>query len=750
VPDDIFAPLEAPVLASSSTRVVAGVMPLFAVTLFASALLLFCVQPLFVKLLLPLLGGSPGVWNTAMVFFQGALLAGYAYAHLTTRFLPPRGQVLLHLLLLAVAVLALPIGVAAGWSPPVDRSPIAWLLAALGASIGLPFFVVSASAPLLQRWFSASGHPAAQDPYFLYGASNAGSVIALLAYPLAIEPLLPLAAQSALWSLGYALLACLVAVCGLCLLAATRPGGQAAVLPPVLLSGKTVGAADRACWIALAAIPSSLLLGVSAQITTDIVSAPLLWVMPLALYLLSFILVFARRPPVPQRWMVRALPYLVILIALSYAAPTPVWLGLLVPLMTGFVASMICHGELVRRRPSTARLTEFYLCMSFGGMLGGLFNAVLAPLIFNGIYEFPIALLLCCLVPWLGEARHRLDWRDAAYPAALLAVLAIPAVHLAWVWDTFGTLGIGLIAGFGAIVTFSFRDRPVRFALGMTATLLAAVSTSAAGQTLLKERSFFGVHKVQVQRDARIIALLHGTTIHGMEFAAPAHWREPLAYYHPAGPAGQFFAARNGKGLDRVGVVGLGAGALNCYRQAPQAWTYFEIDPAVVQVARDSGYFHFLAECGADTKIVLGDARLSLQRVADGSFDLLVLDAFSSDAIPMHLLTREALALYLAKLGEGGVILLHISNRYLDLAPVVANLVGDAHAVARHQVFVVDPNAPDAADQASSEWVAIARQPEDLALFNGDPRWQRLVPQPGARLWTDDYSNLVGALKGIW
>jgi hypothetical protein len=750
LPDDILSPLKAPALASTSTPAIAGVMPLFALTLFASALLLFCVQPLFVKMVLPLLGGSPGVWNTAMVFFQTALLVGYAYAHLTTRFLPPRAQVFLHLLLFAAAVLALPIGLASGWSPPVDRSPIAWLLAALSASIGVPFFVVSASAPLLQRWFSASGHPAAQDPYFLYAASNAGSMIALIAYPLVIEPLLPLAAQSALWSWGYVLLACLVAGCGVFFLAAPRRSEQADLPPPANMSGTAVGSADRACWIALAAIPSSLLLGVSAQITTDIVSAPLLWVMPLALYLLSFILVFARRPPVKHRWMVRALPYLLILVALSNAMPTPVWLGLLLPLATGFVASMICHGELVRRRPSTARLTDFYLCMAFGGMLGGLFNAILAPLIFNGIYEYPIALLLCCLVPWLSEARHRLDWRDVAYPAALLAVLAFPALHVEWVWDTFGVLGIGLIAAFGALVAFSFRERPVRFTLGVAAMLLSAVSTSAAGQTLLKERSFFGVHKVRLIHDARIVALLHGTTIHGLELAASAHWREPLAYYHPAGPAGQFFAARDGKGLDRVGVIGLGAGALNCYRQAGQAWTYFEIDPAVVHIARDSGYFHFLGECGGDTKIVLGDARLSLQRLPNGSFDLLVVDAFSSDAIPVHLLTREALALYLAKLGDGGVILFHISNRYLDLAPVVANLVADANAVARHQIFGVDPDAPDAADQAPSEWVAIARKPEDLAVLDGDARWRPLMRQTNARLWSDDYSNLVGALKRPW
>jgi hypothetical protein len=285
----------------------------------------------------------------------------------------------------------------------------------------------------------------------------------------------------------------------------------------------------------------------------------------------------------------------------------------------------------------------------------------------------------------------------------------------------------------------------VRLTLGVAVTLLAAVSTNATGQTLLKERSFFGVNKVQIQHDPRIIGLLHGTTIHGLEFTAPAHWREPLAYYHPAGPAGQFFAARNGKGLDRVGVVGLGAGTLNCYRQAPQAWTYFEIDPSLVQIARDSGYFHFLAECGADTKIVLGDARLSLQRVADGSFDLLVFDAFSSDAIPVHLLTREALALYLAKLDKGGVILLHISNRYLDLAPVVANLVGDAHAVARRQLFLVDPEAPSAAEPPANGWRSRAIpgiSPSSTAI--------PLVPQPGARLWTEDYSNLVRALKRFW
>jgi hypothetical protein len=726
----------------------AAVLAVFASTLFVGSFLLFWIEPMFVKMLLPFLGGSPGVWNTAMVFFQAVLLAGYAYAHLTTRYLGARRQALLHIAFLVLTLLSLPV-TAAAWSPPTDRSPIPWIIGLMTVSIGAPFFLVAATAPLLQHWFSRTGHGAARDPYFLYGASNLGSIVALIAYPAVIEPLWPLTGQNRLWAAGFAMLAVLIVLCALvlCSRRALVDEGQGA--SNLFRASAPLRWGERLHWIALAFVPSSLLLGVTSHIVTDVVSAPLLWVIPLALYLLSFVIVFARHPVLKNSWMVRALPYSFILIAITYSVPMPFLLDLPLHLLAFFVAAMVCHGVLARRRPEVGHLTEFYLCMSLGGVLGGLFNAILAPVFFDSIYEYPLALVLACLLVPIGEPRlPESRWRDIGYPAVLLAVLAIPMLGQDVIIRTIGSIGVAAFLAVGGIAAFGFRKRPMRFALGMLVLLVAAASTNVRGYALVTERSFFGVSKVTSDQDGRFRVLMHGTTVHGVEYSDPARWRETVAYYTPAGPVGQFFAALPGrKELNRVGVIGLGSGALTCFRQPQQPWTYFEIDPVIERLARDTRYFHFLAQCGPDSKVVLGDARQSLKGIRDRQFDLLILDAFSSDAIPVHLLTREALALYLAKLADSGVLLFHISNRNLDLAPIVANLVHDAGAVALHQAYTPPPAALATLEQAPSEWVAIGRRTEDLAFLADNPRWARLEPQNQSAVWTDDYSNLIGALK---
>jgi len=726
----------------------AAVLAVFSSALFVGSFLLFWIEPMFVKMLLPLLGGAPGVWNTAMVFFQAALLAGYAYAHVTTRYLGARRQALLHIALLALALFSLPI-TAGSWSPPADRSPIPWIIGLMAVSIGAPFFVVAATAPLLQRWISQANHSAARDPYFLYGASNLGSIAALIAYPAVIEPLWPVTGQNRLWAAGYAMLAALIVLCALMLWSRWTTVDEIPRAGKSSQASATVPWGERFPWIALAFVPSSLLLGVTAHIVTDVVSAPLLWVIPLALYLLTFVIAFARRPVLKTAWMARALPYAFIMIAITYSAPMPFWLDLALHLFAFFVAAMVCHGELARRRPDVDNLTEFYLCMSVGGVLGGLFNGILAPVIFNAIYEYPLALVLACLLVPAGERRlPEPRWRDLAYPAALLVVMAIPMLERDHIVRNVGAVGVTAFLGAGGIATFGFRERPARFALGMLVLLFAAASFDARGQLLAEERSFFGVSKVMSDEDGHVRLLVHGTTIHGAEYADPARWRDILTYYAPAGPAGQFFASLSErKDLKEVGVIGLGSGALTCYRRPRESWTYFEIDPVVERLARDTRYFHFLAECGPDTKIVLGDARLSLKAVPDGRFDLLILDAFSSDAIPIHLLTREAVALYTAKLARGGILLLHISNRNLDLAPVVANLARDAGAVALHQVYAPPAAVLATLEQTPSEWVAIARRAEDLMFLAGKPGWVPLESRGQSAVWTDDYSNLLGALK---
>jgi hypothetical protein len=724
----------------------APTVPLFAATLFLSALLLFWMQPLFAKMLLPLLGGSPGVWNTAMVCFQAMLLAGYLYAHLSTRWLAPRQQVLLHLGLLAFAALALPIAIRGGWPPPTESSPIPWLIAVLGISIGMPFFTISATAPLLQRWFSATGHPASADPYFLYGASNFGSILALLAYPTLLEPLFPLAGQSWLWTAGYLLLALLIVACGVAFLSTQSASRPLHATCPLDDPQSAIGWRERARWIVLAAVPSSLLLGVTAEITSDVAAVPLLWVLPLTLYLLTFVIVFARRPVLPHRRLMPVFPYALAFVAICPVLGTPTAIKLPAHLLLLFTAAMICHGELARHRPNPQRLTDFYFCMSLGGVAGGIFSAILAPIIFNGVYEYPIALVLTCLLLPRPQGQRSFAWRDLFLPTALALPIFAVLLFQDVIGQRFGQIAISLPFLLVAIATCGFRRRPIQLALGMALLLISVQCVNSIGRIVDQERGFFGVVKLQLWREGRLLLMVHGVTTHGAEYVDAARWREPLLYYHPAAPVGQLLTAlpEQPERIKRVAVVGLGTGALDCFAKPGQSWTFFEIDPLVVRLARDTNYFHFLEQCGGDTRVVPGDGRLSLRAEPDHSFDVIVLDAFSSDSIPTHLLTREALVLYFGKLREHGIIVYHISNNFLALAPVLSALAADADAVAWRQFY----HAPDGdPDQTSSDWVALARNADDLAFLATDPRWQQLKSDSTTRPWTDDYSNLLGAIK---
>jgi SAM-dependent methyltransferase len=799
---------------------------LYTLTMFVSATLLFMVQPMFARMVLPLLGGSPSVWNTAQVFYQVALLLGYGYAHLSSSRLRPRRQVLLHGLLLLLPLLVLPIGVPGGWSPPTSTSPIGWLLALLAVAVGLPFLVVATSSPLLQSWFARSGHPAAADPYFLYAASNIGSMLALLGYPTVIEPALRLRDQSLVWSGGYILLLLLVLACGATVWRADRgrttddqrptandqrptsldegrrakdeAGAGASVdlssaqersTAPTLYRSAALPL-QRLRWVLLALVPSSLMLSVTSYLSTNIAAIPLLWVIPLAIYLLTFILVFARRPLLPAWLMRRAMPIVLIplLIAMLAQATSPLQILLPLHLLTFFVVTMVCHGALAAERPAPARLTEFYLLMSLGGALGGMFNALLAPLLFSSVAEYPLVLVLACLLmPPAGQRPTTNDQRGltkdggrrtedegppasgeagagpAPSPGALFGrwsradVLVPLALGLVTVGLVLGVQASGRLSGppayalmFGlpALVCFGFSRRPLRFGLGVAALLLASqLYVSDQGRQLYAERSFFGVHRVLLDPSGRFHVLAHGATLHGVQSLDPARAREPLAYYTAAGPIGQAFAAFSGPAeRRRVAVVGLGVGSLACYKQPGQRWTYYEIDPAVERIARDPQLFSFLQQCDPQPQIVLGDARLTLQSSRE-QYDLLVLDAYSSDTIPMHLLTREALQLYQRRLAPGGVLAFHISNLYLDLKPVVGALAADAGLAALEQ----DDLALSAEDQATgrrpAQWVLLARSPADLGPLAASPRWQPLAAPPGAPVWTDDFSSIITALR---
>jgi SAM-dependent methyltransferase len=707
-------------------------LPSYAATLFFSAGLLFLVQPMVTKMVLPRLGGSPAVWNTSMCFFQAMLLCGYLYAHLLATRVERRSQALIHGAVLVAAAAFLPLDLTQA-TPPPEGIPVLWLFGRLAISVGPPFFAISATAPLLQRWFSRTDHPAASDPYFLYAASNAGSLIALLSYPLLVEPNLPLSVQSRAWSLGLALVAAGIAICWLGQRA--HPGAEPIVQVPVASPLWS----ERLRWIAFAFVPSALLLAVTAHITTDLAAAPLFWVIPLALYLATFIFAFASRPPLPHWLMLKLQPFLIIPLVVLSAVLHSIWL-LVLHLALFFVTALVCHGELARRRPPVANLTEFYLYVSLGGVLGGIFDALIAPAIFPDIWEYPLLLALSCLIrpaPRGGTARSR--WADIVLPVLLFAglyALIFGGNLPAWV--------LVVVLPAGALALLKFSERRVRFALGVAACLLVA-HLAASGNTLETARSFFGVYRVRLVEDGAIRALQHGTTVHGAEYVDRDRETIPLSYYNPAGPFGRFFTALAGRDIKEVGVIGLGSGALACYAQPGEVWTFHEIDPEIERIARDTRYFHFLDRCGNDPRVVLGDARLTLGDVPDGHYDAIVIDAFSSDSIPVHLLTREALALYRRKLAPDGVILFHISNRYLDLAPVIAALAADAGMPTRHLIDLVPP--PGSAARLSAEVVALGQPGHSLDFLAASAGWQTMPVPPRSALWSDARSDIVSRIR---
>lgn len=725
---------------------------LFGATLFLSAALLFTIQLIFSKMVLPLLGGSPAVWTTCMLFFQVVLLLGYAYAHGASEALPFRRQAPVHLALLAASLLFLPVSLAPGMTPPGGEMPIPWLLALLAVSLGAPFFLLSTTAPLLQRWFTRTAHPDAGNPYFLYAASNAGSLLGLLSYPVIVEPSMTLEEQRHVWTWGYWLLCLAVIVCAA---VAWRDSGPT---PGQTVRRVPAGWHDRLQWTVLAFVPSSLLLGVTSYISTDIAAIPFIWVVPLFLYLLTFVLVFARRLRFPLVLAARLQPWLVAPIVLLWfwgirgAAP-----GLLaLHLLAFFVTAIVCHGELARRRPPASGLTEFYLWLSVGGALGGVLNGIVAPLVFRGVAEYPLALLAgSALVPPALAATRARPNRVAG---AVLVVLAGAALAVgAWLVgdprDDTGVLSanaivpVSIASAVAVTSCLVLRGRPLLFALGLAAMLMASrVAPPDRDPLLHAERNFFGVHRVKAEHGGRYHTLYHGTTLHGAQDTRPDGACEPLTYYTRQGPLGQAIAALPARRGRRVGVIGLGAGSMAAYSRPGEHWTFFEIDPAVERIARDPRYFRYLTGCADSIRVVIGDGRLALARVPDASFDLIVLDAFSSDAIPVHLLTREALAVYRAKLAEGGAIIFHLSNRHLSLSPVLAGLTRDAGLIAR--VATTAPSAEVAAEfKAISVWAVVVREDAGLGALTGNPAWRSLAPGPSDRVWTDDYSNVWGAMS---
>ncbi|NPU09551.1 fused MFS/spermidine synthase [Bradyrhizobium sp. 83012] len=731
------------------------VLVVYTAAIFVSALLLFSVQPLFTKMVLPRLGGSPAVWSVAMVFFQALLLAGYAYAHFLTQLRSRVLPVAIHLLLLGFALLSLPLSIAGHWGDPPTSGYALWLLGLFAASIGLPFFALAANNPLLQAWFVRTGHPAGPDPYFLYASSNIGSFLALLSYPLLIEPIFSLRMQNLIWTGGYGVLIALIAGCGVLLL--RSPVTVASLLQSDVSDAPAPRWLLRLRWIFLAAVPSGLLIAVTAHISTDVAAAPLLWVLPLSLYLLTWVLVFQSRPLLPHKWMLALQPLAIagVVVLLAFGGEQNLALTLGGHQLCFFVIAMACHGELARTRPAAKYLTGFYVALSFGGMVGGLFAGLIAPYAFSWVAEYPILLATAAL----------------CRPAATERLPKITR----WYWIALAAIAIALLvpAGLTGKVTTYLEDHRVYVAgaVGALAALLALLlnggrwkvfATAALALVLIRAypaddgrvetvRSFFGVHKIVVTSDGHYHVLMHGTTIHGAQKYLNADGSkvtgrpEPITYYHKDGGIGRAITAiRERKGAPlKVAVIGVGAGTLTCAAEPGEDWKYFEIDQTMVDTASDPKYFSYIRNCAPDIKPVIGDARLTFAKEPDGVYDLIIVDAYSSDAIPIHLATEEAMAIYKAKLAPQGAVVMHVSNRHLELESVVVG-IADANDL-KSWVYNEDSGRDDEYI-FSTDVVISARDDADVGKIASSNKWTETDPTEGERVWTDDYSNILGAV----
>ena len=734
---------------------------LFAVAIFTSAALVFVVQPMVTKLVLPMLGGSPSVWNTAMVFFQTALLAGYAYAHLLQRLTSMRAQMATHLVLLLLAALFLPLKINGVLGDPDPNAPIGWLLATLALSVGAPFAVLSATAPLLQAWYARVrvGHADGKNPYVLYAASNLGSFLALLAYPLILEPLMTLSGQRASWSGGYA--AFMLMVVALAVVAWRR--GQIGGAPVASLeTSAPIPWREKIILVLLAAAPSSLMLGVTAHLATDVASAPFLWVIPLALYLLTFVIAFQDRPWIPLP-ITLVISGAVTLVCISFTAfRTGDWIMMFgLHLATFFLLALMCHQRLAARRPPPDRLTEFYLLMSLGGVVGGAFTALLAPVLFNGVWEYPLVLVLAGLARPFNKAPIR-NWEIYLFVGAVLAAGLPPLLSavfqadwgFAWWFNNNVSDNMPGLTQFMMLAPilagFILRDRTPAFVIIAAGIALSTAYIARGYEAAFTDRSFFGVMKIGVTEDPRlggqVNILMHGTTLHGAQPRNPAFACMPTLYYAPASPIGQTTQMLQlRRSALKIGVVGQGSGAMAGYKRAADEMKFFEIDPMVDRLSRDPQWFSFISGC-ADGPIetVLGDARLTMARETAGTYDLLLIDAFSSDSVPTHLLTVEAIEGYLKLLKPDGVVILHLSNRNLDITLPAAAAAQALGAANLHQLYQESPLAPDMAE-ASTEALILSPTEAGLAEFRAQAQWRTLA-ETDVRPWTDDYVNLFGSL----
>jgi hypothetical protein len=724
---------------------------LFLATILLGSFLLFLVQPMIARMALPRLGGAPAVWNSAMLVYQSLLLGGYAYAHwLGGR--SPRVQAITHIVLFALAAIWLPVGLIAD-NPPVNGSIILWVPWLLFASIGPLFFMVASQAPLMQRWFSLTG---GSNPYPLYAASNLGSFGGLICYPLLVEPMMGSAQQSLLWSGIYAALFLLVGLCALTLYRSQAAVTQAAAMVTDMDQSEPHPTWGRMLhWIILAAVPSGLMLSTTTHLTTDIMAMPLLWVIPLGLYLLSFSVAFAENRFWPDL-LTRIAPWTLILFG-SFALlsdSTGGMTAVIAAIALLFIVAIALHGEMYRLRPGVQHLTLFYLMMSVGGALGGVLCALIAPIVFDWAYEHPLLVLACAaLLP--AKSLFNMDAKRLArvrWIIVMLGGLIAWRAHYSWTGE------MTLMHFIPIAILFLLGLATIGSRLHFTLILLAIMIAYGGGRTLelsasdARVRSYFGVYTMR-EGDAGYgpyRTLAHGTTTHGVQLLKPEMLREPTTYYGRDSGVGRAMAAAPAifGASARIGVVGLGTGTLACYKQPGQSWQFFEIDPAMVTLARDSGKFTFLKNCAPEAPIRIGDARLTLAAQPKDSFDVLAIDAFSSDAIPMHMITAEAFATFDHVVQPSGLLLVHISNRFIDLEPVLASEAQKRgwSAMLRYDSF--GQGEGNETQVTPSVWVAFSKDPKALAAMNAKaPDWQPLKADKGFGGWTDDYGSVLPLLE---
>jgi hypothetical protein len=699
-------------LSIQSAAIVPG---LFAFTVFFGAMLLFLLEPYVGKSLLPHFGGSPAVWNTCVFFFQFLLLAGYVYVHVINRYLSIPAQLLAHGLIIAAALATLPLRFSTIAAAQVSNQPIASLLRALVLSAGLPFFVASTTAPLAQAWYTrVRSH---SSPYWLYVASNAGSLAALIAYPAFIEDWLPLTRQSSYWTYSFLAFACLSLVCGLC--AYFHSPGPASTGPVLSAPHEDATPRRRLSWLLLSLCPSTLMLGVTIYLSSQIAPIPVLWVLPLAVYLLSFMIAFAN----PPDWLVRAsgIGFVILTGLVAFAEFFAVshrlieqhhLLGVVFHVTILFLGATALHSQLARLRPAPVHLTEYYLWISLGGLCGGIISSLLAPVLLNWLAEYPLAIVIgLFLVPW----PFKMFRPGRQLQGALRFVIAV-AVFLGLSWNVY----------------FSELARHV----------------------IYRERTFFGPFSIGEGKREVTHVLLHGNINHGMQNVGGRDRRArrlPLTYYFGTGPIGQLFMHYRGTEVTRsVGIAGLGIGSLASYGDPGQDYTFYEIDPAIDRVAWTPRWFTYLVDAtdrGVKVSTKIGDARLRLREAPAQAYGLLILDAFTSDSVPVHLITREAVSLYLSKLQPHGLLVFNISNQYVDLEPFLANIAADLGLVACIQVEYQIAEAEEKLGKKGSTWLVMARATEDLKPLLTDGRWRPCQPNPKPGIWTDDRSNLFRAVR---